>query len=245
MLCHQFKCIYIHIPKSAGESIHQIFVRQLGYYRKTNTPLLLGSNNDPRLGPPALGHLKAADYVACGHLPQEAFDSYFKFAFVRNPWARIVSEYKYRGHARKYDFKTFIFKYLPKPGWNDFYYHIIPQYDFLHDHDGKLLVDYLGRFEELQQGFDEVCRQIGLPRTKIPHRNATTLGLRIPRNRPEAMQMLQNSFSAKHKKNTFPHYTQYYDDETREFVAELYKKDIDAFGYRFAPASNPKEQRPD
>jgi len=198
-------------------------------------PLLLDYNHDPRLGPPALGHLKAVDYVSCGHISQEKFDSYFKFSFVRNPWARIVSEYKFRGHARKYDFKTFIFKNLPQPDWTDPYYHIIPQYDYLYDDNGKLLIDYVGRFEKLQQGFDEVCRRIGIPQTKLPHRNASISGMGIPKNRSDVVRMFKNYFNVNYRKNTFPHYTHYYDDETREFVAELYKKDIDAFGYQFNP----------
>ena len=35
------------------------------------------------------------------------------------------------------------------------------------------------------------------------------------------------------RKHTFPHYSQYYDEESREFVAQLYRKDIQAFGYSF------------
>ncbi len=76
MICRQSKCIYIHIPKSAGQSIHQVFTRRLGYYRKTKKPLLLGSNHDPRQGPPAFDHLKAADYVPCGHISQDESDHY-------------------------------------------------------------------------------------------------------------------------------------------------------------------------
>lgn len=246
MLCHKFKCIYIHIPKSAGQSIHKIFARQLGYYRNQNAPLLLNLNDDPRLGPPALGHLKALDYVRCGHISQESFDSYYKFSFVRNPWARIVSEYKYRGHARKYDFKTYLFKHLPKPGFTDMYTHIIPQYEFLYDEDGKLLVDFVGRFENLQKDFDAVCDKIGLPRTFIPHRNSSAISLTFPEcfygikdSFHGVKRMLMDFISNKQKENTFSNYTEYYDDESKAFVAELFKKDIEAFGYGFERCSSP------
>lgn len=233
MLCHEYKCIYIHIPKSAGQSIHRVFVRRLGYLRNKNAPLLLNLNNDPKLGPPALGHLKASEYVRCGHITKELFDTYFKFSFVRNPWARIVSEYRYRGHARKYDFKTYIFKKLPEPSWTDRYYHIIPQYDFLFDEKGNLLVDYVGRFENLQKDFDEACRRIGIPTEIIPHRNSSCPGLRIPKSPYGLLRMLKDFVSIKQRKNTFSRYTEYYDAETKEFVAELYKKDIETFGYNF------------
>ena len=246
MLCHKFKCIYIHIPKSAGQSIHKIFARQLGYYQNKNAPLLLNLNNDPRLGPPALGHLKASEYVSCGHISKELFDSYFKFSFVRNPWARIVSEYKYRGHIRKYDFKSFLFKHLPKPEFTDAYTHIIPQYDFLYDENGELLVDYVGRFENLQKDFDEVCGKIGLAQTNIPYRNSSSTSFKLPEclygikdSLHSAIRKLRDFISIKQRKNTYPNYTEYYDDETREFVAELYRKDIDTFGYKFERRPSP------
>ena len=231
MICHRHKCIFIHIPKTAGKSIQKIFEQDLGDVRGKNTPLYPynGHKHESKKSPP---HLKACEYVQYGHLSQEEFDTYFKFAFVRNPWARMVSEYKYRNHPRKYDFKRFLFKYFPEPSLSDAYIHVIPQYYFLHDDNGKLLVDMVCKFETLQRDFDVVCKKIGFPISHLPHRNKS-LTYNIPRSMSELQNIVLNGISTKVKRNTHSHSRDYYDEETIAFVAEHYKMDIEAFGYSF------------
>lgn len=232
MICGEYRCVFVHVPKTAGMSIEHVFLRLVGLTWKTRAPLLLRGNDDPELGPPRLAHLTAREYVARGHLTAEQFESYFKFSFVRNPWDRIVSEYKYRGHPVKLDFKTYLFKHLPAPGWTDSYSHIIPQYDFLYDEAGNLLVDFVGRYENLQADFDRVCTRVGIPPTPLPRVNRS-LEAAGPGSFRELRRQLRRAVWTRERKHTFPHYTEYYDDESKEFVGRMFRKDVETFSYAF------------
>src|SRR4051794_30841719 len=95
MLSHQHQTIFIHISKCAGQSVENAFLADVGLTWETRAPLLLRANGDPRLGPPRLAHLPAADYVACGHVDAQTFERYFKFAIVRDPWSRAISLYRH------------------------------------------------------------------------------------------------------------------------------------------------------
>jgi hypothetical protein len=232
VICGEYRSLFVHIPKTAGQSVEQVFLRLLGLTWETRAALLLRGNDDPRLGPPRLAHLTAAEYVSCGYLAPAEFASYFKFSFVRNPWDRIVSEYKYRRHPVTIDFKTYLFKRLPAPGWSETYRHIVPQYDFLYDDSGRLLVDFVGRFERLQADFDTICSRIGIPPTPLPRANRSLDDAR-PRSFRELRRRIRRAIWSREGKHTFPHYTAYYDDESREYVGQLYRKDVQAFSYTF------------
>ena len=227
MICHDYKCIFVHIPKAAGMSIEHFFLDLVGLDWENRAPLLLGPNSDPSKGPERLAHLYGSEYVSLGHISQELYDQYYKFSFVRNPWARLVSEYKFRNHHVFFTFKEFVEKRLPEPGHSDAYRHIVPQYDFLYTPEGKPLVDYVGKFEQLQKDFNPVAEHLNLPKSELPHVNQTKKNNQYGLN--WKMRRFLMSFSQKEYKN----YADYYDDALKQQVAKLYEKDIDTFKYTF------------
>lgn len=138
-------------------------------------------------------------------MPFEKFQAYFKFAFVRNPWERLVSNYEYirsqpdHGRHRRVirlgSFEAFVRMQIPR---RDAY-----QFHMLCDRQGSLLVDFVGKVENLQQDWLHVCDRLGIPGSELPRRNVT-------RHRP---------------------YTDYYDDSLRALVARYWGPDIERFGY--------------
>ncbi len=232
MLCRDFRCIYVHIPKTAGESIISYFLGLLGDNVQTREKLLLFYNKNPQHGPAILTHLTAAEYLQHGFVNSTEFSSFFKFAFVRNPWDRLVSEYKFRGYPWLFDFKSFLFKHFPRPGQADPYLHVKPQYDYLHDRDGRLLADFVGRFERLKEDFSAVCRRLGFCDHTLPHINSSP----PPRFSREHWRTTWPAMflpDSRYRRRVFGHYSEFYDDESREFVADMYAKDISTFGYTF------------
>jgi hypothetical protein len=148
---------------------------------------------------------------------------------VRNPWARLVSEYRYRNYFNHRSFKDFVMHKLPSPGPDDKYRHIMPQTKMLYDDAGRLLVDFVGKFENLQGDFDRVCQQLGIEKSALPHVNSSDKGSR------ELKRKMRN-FLYRNDETRLRRYTDFYDDETRELVTELYRQDVENFGYSFADA---------
>jgi hypothetical protein len=227
MICREFNCLFVHVPKTAGQSIEQFFMNALGLdWDRDREKLLLQANDDPGRGTEKLAHLSATEYTRCGYVEPEAFSGFFKFSFVRNPWDRILSEYRYRNYFQHRSFRDFVLNKLPKPGWDDQYRHVMPQYDMLHDEQGNLLVDYVGRFESLQQDFDHVCGVLGISPSVLPHRNPSD-------KKSRDLKRKFRNILYRNGENGLRDASDFYDDEIRDAVARYYRKDIETFGYEF------------
>jgi hypothetical protein len=203
MVLHDQKILFIHIPKTGGTSIEIFF----NCYR--NKDCVFGWDRRYKIW---RQHATCEEYIKNKYVEPEIFESYFKFAFVRNPWDRVLSEYRWRKISKRYDLslKQFVIsydqikekKYRNKVGLLT---HMLPQYKFIYDTKETLHADFIGKFENLQEDFNKVCEKLGIEKRILPHSKKT-----------------------KHK-----NYEEYYDNETREIVEEKYRKDIELFGYEF------------
>ena len=206
MINHKYKFCFIHIPKTGGTSIETIFD-------------LEAPNRDVRHK-----HWSFSNYIG----EKDYNSEYFSFSFVRNPWDLTVSMYNYLWHSN-YDFPKDCrsnpkYKSIFDLSFRDFILHKNFQSATLKSHDcfsarknskyklqldfvshENKFVDFIGKFENLQQDFNSVCKILGIPEQTLSCENKTN-----------------------HK-----HYTEYYDDETREIVAKKYARDIEYFGYKF------------
>ena len=231
MICHHYKCVFVHIPKCGGQSIEHVFLNALGLDWDTRAPLLLRYNNRPELGPPRLAHLKANEYVEYKYLTQEMLDGYFKFAFVRNPWSRVVSLYKYLGFSQKLEFKLFLLGIFKDKIFDEKRWFVGPQSDFVCSADDTLVVDYVGRMENLQDDFSYVCKEIGLQLTSLPHINKSESRDPLFSLRPKQFAKYLLHPLRKKRIPSFDRFQDYYDAESADFVAKLYERDIKLFGY--------------
>ena len=230
MISTRDNCVFVHIPKVAGQSIESVFLERANLTWQQRENMLLRHNEDPKLGPPRLAHLTAQEYISLGYLSSEAFNNMVTFTFVRNPWDRLVSEYLYRKYP--YSFKDFLYKFFPKKcddnyaKGQDLYRHVMPQVDFILDKQGNSMVDYIGKFENLTEDFANVTKLITGKSLFLPHKNKTS---------KNKLQQFLKLYSSNKQ-----HYSSYYDDESQLMVANLYQQDIVLFNYTFERLTDQK-----
>ena len=200
--------VFVHVPKTAGMSMYAALGVDRGF-----------------------GHLRLSDH--------HDVDGLFSFAFVRNPWDRLVSVYHYLragGRANDADlaaqaavadaetFDAFVVDLpeyqrrlaeVPARGWgvptssstdaaDRRFPHLLPQTTWTHEDGPEPVVDFVGRYERLGPDVRSVGERIGATLV-LGRENASTRG----------------------------DYRDYFGHTTRAIVADAYRADIDAFGYRF------------
>ena len=142
------------------------------------------------------------------YIGESAYKNSFIFSSVRNPYSRAVSTYKHWSWNSAKTFKDFCNSIkkeeYPSKCAKCAKWHSSTLSEHLVE-GNNLKVDFIIRVENMQKDLNIVCDKIGIPHQQLPHEN----------------------------KSEHRHYTEYYDDETREIVAEKYARDIEYFGYEF------------
>jgi hypothetical protein len=146
------------------------------------------------------------------------WSEYFKFSFVRNPWDRMISLARFPRWSGvsvsedSIDLSAYLEKFSDRElDWrshsaNEKLKPPIPEAVYLNILNEEL--DFIGRFEDLHEDFGFVCDKVGLQHKQLPHVEKFRQSKRKP-------------------------YCEYYNDETRQLVADKYAKDIAEFGYKF------------
>lgn len=198
MINHKYKFIFLHIPRTGGTSIEYAICNKDWFNVHAPSKHLTA-------------HIAKKIYA-------EYWDEYFKFSFVRNPWDRMVSLLNYgmfygihlnnQGiiDAKKYfnQFKKIEYdkRFFHENQFND-YQHIG---NSVYDNITGGEMDFIGKFENLQEDFTTVCKIIGFPFSK-----------------------LYNFERSKKRKK----YQEYYTEENKNLIYKKFQKEIQKFNYLF------------
>ena len=169
MISFQKRFLFVHIPKTAGNSIQSVL---RDYSEDQIVALRSEQDGIERFG------LRNPNYKIRKHstlaeyrmaLGDEQFRSLYKFVCVRNPWDRMVSYYftptQQVGELDRKEFRKVISKALSVA-------------DYLRldqgDDDPFANVDYIMRFENLAEDFRAVCTTLGIPTVLLPQYNRSS-----------------------------------------------------------------------
>lgn len=202
----KYNFIFVHIPKTAGTSI-------------TSALAAVPGNNANWTA--KTKHESLSDFYGNVSKRRPIFDrittsqpeNYFSFGFVRNPWDRMASLYRYLVEKRPRaeidsvaSFKDFLLQAASCESWIRGLHSLRPQIDYFTLDDNIMKLDFLGHYEYLQEDFSSIVKSIGLA-IGLPERNVSS--------------------------NRLGDYKIEYDDDMIEIVASLFAEEIAYFGYSF------------
>lgn len=203
MISEKHNFLFVHRGKSGGNSINEALL-PFSEDEKTVNPAYQDGVDRFNVVSSRYGtnkHATLREYHE--RMPKDVFDRLFKFAVLRNPYARLISGYfsphrLAQGSSAEFDRDEFIRIIHSEATFR--------QMACLSDQgplDGD--IDRVLRFEALREDFEALCRDLSLPPVSLNHRNAGA------------------------KRN----YREFYDDETRAMVADRYVEEIEFGSYSF------------
>jgi len=205
MIYKEKKFIFIHIPKTGGVSINKAlypFQDSVPFSYKFYNKFL--SLKKRKIYPKYLMlpmHTKANDYKI--FLGNEYYD-YFTFAISRNPFDWHVSLYEFIRSKKEHRYHNMVvdMNFDNFVNWK-INNELVLQKNFVVGDDGQLIVDYVGKLENIENDFKKIIQKIGIT-TTLPHLNKTI-----------------------HEK-----YENYFDKKLINTVIEAYEQDFNFFNYK-------------
>jgi hypothetical protein len=213
LISYSHKFLFVHVWKVAGTSIRESLRPFAHDPLKTTANRMLRALRLPLTWPSCKSrvfdpHISARELR--DNLPQTVFQESFKFGFVRNPWALMVSRYHYILQSPTHPRRSVVSslggfaEYLQWLARHD----KRQQQDFLVDESGHLLVDFVGRHERIDADFREICHRLKI------------------------CAPLKSLNGSRHED-----YRTYYDRRTIRLVADHFRDDIERFEYTFDQAA--------
>lgn len=209
MVLHNEKLIYFHVPKTAGYSMEQFLSPKKRDYRIFDPSLVFGLHNGLMTQ-----HITYEGILKYGYLDEDIMDSYFKFAFFRNTWDRLCSAFFYLEKQYINSFGNFenCIKYACDKVKNEKYpvgWHFSKQTDFLfkNQKSKELALNFIGKYENIDEDFKELCIKINRPNGVLPKMNK--------------------------RKRQWGSYHSHYSKELECLVKEAYAEEIEFFNYKF------------
>lgn len=240
---HDLKSIFIHLPKNGGLYIQQILEKYYNFktYYFTHENHNSFVNNISEFDEEYVNEKKINGFTCFNkkgllrycmsstvhntymNMDEEKWRTYYKFTFIRNPYDKIVSAWKYLNKLKRLDtvninklsnvdneFKDFL---QNKDVINNYaYFHsFISQYNQLLNLNDELDIQYYGKFENLNEDLIEVLTKLGV---SIKHSSYI-----------ESNKIINSS------KNNI-NYTEYYDDECIKMVNGYFNEDFEQFDFK-------------
>ena len=211
------RAIFIHIPRTGGTSIRKSVTDNFDSFYIPNQ-----GNVKDDVQFTVLDHRSPGWYLRRRRIAKSRWEQSVKIAFVRNPWDRLVSLYKYLSSYRPYRrrfrvsnalLSSFdLFANEVASGTSTFvkavsHYNVRdwsqanPQVRWL-----EWGVDVIGRFESLEEDWSRICKSFGIQ---------------------------VGSLSNKNRSKDRTDYRSFYTDELAESVGNYYAEDIARFSYEF------------
>lgn len=200
---HEHKVIFVHIPRTAGESIENC----LSMYGGEPSQFFWGTVDNLDV----LQHNTARELKLKIH-NDTIWDEYTKFSVIRNPFSKAVSEYHwYLRYGPHCTFEEWVMSLENRIAINRAINiseigHNMPQRSFLFDEDKHLMMDKVIKFENLEEEFNDFLA-------------AQDIVAAIPSASMTKSQMLLEDFR------------DYYNENTAEIVEKIYQEDLSVFSY--------------